>query len=206
MWTTFQFHPGSNSRSLKRGVRHIIVCFHNEWMEVIPNPNPNAMRLRLGKQSVNLCKWSNGLIPHYFLNKWRRRQTMGFWVVGSIPTIHNNKLFRFFPCRTWKILSLVSPGNETAWILTEVRRISGRPAIPPFQGGRVLWGFVWVSYRLTCASGQTDQYPTNSLALTHRKYTVAHNDVTGVKWLKNHNNVYQVALLKRSHIGQLNSG
>ena len=29
-----------------------------------------------------------------------RRQTMGFWVVGSIPTIHNNKLFRFSPCRT----------------------------------------------------------------------------------------------------------
>ena len=23
-----------------------------------------------------------------------------FWVVGSIPTIHNNKLFRFSPCRT----------------------------------------------------------------------------------------------------------
>ena len=27
-------------------------------------------------------------------------RTMGFGVVGSIPTIHNNKLFRFSPCRT----------------------------------------------------------------------------------------------------------
>ena len=29
-------------------------------------------------------------------------------------------------------------------------RISGRPAIPPFQGGgRVLYGLLWVSYCLT---------------------------------------------------------
>ena len=42
-----------------------------------------------------------------------------------------------------------TPGNETAWINNRSARIFGRPAIPPFQGGRVLYGLVWVSYWLT---------------------------------------------------------
>ena len=39
-----------------------------------------------------------------------------------------------------KILSPVSPGNETAfgYIIDRPARISGRPAIPSFQGGSVL--------------------------------------------------------------------
>ena len=45
-------------------------------------------------------------------------RTMGFLVVGSIPAIHNNKLFQAFPVSNLKILSPVSPGIETARILT----------------------------------------------------------------------------------------
>ena len=38
-------------------------------------------------------------------------------------------------------------------------RISGRPAIPPFQGGGVLQGLVWVSYRLTCGKWSNGLIP-----------------------------------------------
>ena len=60
-----------------------------------------VIRLSLGKLLVNLLqvvKRTN--TPTNFLTKGVVGRTMGFWVVGSIPTIHNNKLFRFSPCRT----------------------------------------------------------------------------------------------------------
>ena len=63
---------------------------------------------------------------------------MGFWVVGSIPTstIHN-ELFQIFPWRTWKILSPVYPGNETAWIYWQVRPYIIRPTCyPAVSGGK----------------------------------------------------------------------
>ena len=42
---------------------------------------------------------------------------MGFLGRGFKCHIQHNKTFSgFFPCRTWKILSPVSPGDETAWI------------------------------------------------------------------------------------------
>ena len=58
-----------------------------------------------------------------------------FWVVGSVPTIHNNKLFQTFPESNLKnTLPRVSPGNETAWILT------GPPEYPADQLSRRLRG------------------------------------------------------------------
>ena len=61
---------------------------------------------------------------------------MDFWVVGSIPTIHNNKkTFQIFPMSNSKYTLPVSPRNETAWILT------GPPVYPAdlasrrFRGG-----------------------------------------------------------------------
>ena len=43
-----------------------------------------------------------------------------FWVVGLNPTIHNNKLFQTLPMSNLKKNSPVSPGNETAWMLTDL--------------------------------------------------------------------------------------
>ena len=55
--------------------------------------------------------------------------------MSSNPTIHNSNLFRLSLVELENILSPVSPGNETAWILT------GPPAYPAdllsrrFRGG-----------------------------------------------------------------------
>ena len=74
-------------------------------------------------------------VPTNNLSKWRRRQTMGFLGRGFKSHIHHNKLFQSFPMSNLKKLSPVSPGNETAWILT------GPPEYPAdllsrrFRGG-----------------------------------------------------------------------
>ena len=55
-----------------------------------------VIRLSLGKLWVNqlqVVKRTN--TPLKSLTNGVVGRTMGFWVVGSIPTIHNNKLFRF---------------------------------------------------------------------------------------------------------------
>ena len=60
----------------------------------------NVIRLSLGKLFwLTFCKWSNGLliISHQFLNKWRRRQTMGLLGRGFKSHTHHNKLFQTFP-------------------------------------------------------------------------------------------------------------
>ena len=55
------------------------------------------------------------------------------------PHIHHNKLFQIFPMSNLKnTLPAVYPGNETAWVIDRSARISGRPAVPPFQGGSVI--------------------------------------------------------------------
>ena len=59
-----------------------------------------VIRLSLGKQLVNLLQLSKQTNTLQFLNEWRRRQTMGFWVVGSNSTIHKNKLLPLSPRRT----------------------------------------------------------------------------------------------------------
>ena len=55
-----------------------------------------------------------------------------FGVVGSNPIIHNNKLFQTFPMSNLKntLSSPVSPGKETAWILTRVCRRLFNFALP----------------------------------------------------------------------------
>ena len=87
---------------------------------------------------------------------------IGFWVVGSNPTIHDNKLFHTLLVSNMKnILPGIYTGNETAWIyyknisrtsavsstnlgsilifascvVDTSARTSGRRAISPFQGG-----------------------------------------------------------------------
>ena len=60
-----------------------------------------VIRLSLGKLWVNLVqvvKRTN--TPLITLTNGVVDRPWVFWVVGSIPTIHNNKLFRFSPCRT----------------------------------------------------------------------------------------------------------
>ena len=99
---------------------------------------------------LTFCKWSNALNTTNFLKKWRHRQTMGFWVVGSIPTIHNNKVFRF---------SHVELEKYPPWYPQEMKRLGywQRSAVYPadllsrrFRGGECYTaGLVWVSYRLT---------------------------------------------------------
>ena len=61
---------------------------------------------------------------------------MGFLGRGFKSHIHHNKLFQNFLMSNLKnTLPGVYPGNETAWIIDRSAHISGRPAIPPFQGG-----------------------------------------------------------------------
>ena len=55
----------------------------------------DVIRLSLGKLSVNQLQVVKRTNTPLFLNKWRRRQTMGFWVVGSIPTSTIINFFRF---------------------------------------------------------------------------------------------------------------
>ena len=85
-----------------------------------------VIRVSLGKLSVNqlqvvkrtntpLKSLTNGVVDRLGV----------FWVVGSSPTSTIINFFRLSPCRTWKILSPVCPGKETAWILT------GPPYIRP---------------------------------------------------------------------------
>ena len=84
-----------------------------EWSHVI--------RRSLRKPLVNRLQVVKRIsTPLNFLNNWRRRQTMVFWVVGAIPTIHNKKLFRFSHVELEKYSPRYTryPGNETAWILT----------------------------------------------------------------------------------------
>ena len=60
-----------------------------------------------------------------------------FRVVGSNPTIHNNKLFQAFPIMSNLINTL--PGIPRKRNRVDVDRsacMSGRPAIPTFQGRR----------------------------------------------------------------------
>ena len=107
----------------------------------------SVIRLSLGKLLVNLLQvvkrtntplitLTNGVVD--------RPWVFGSWVRSPPSTIIN---FSDFPpaCRTWKTLSLVSPGNETAWFWVNDRsaRVSGRPAIPPFQGGRSVIRLSW---------------------------------------------------------------
>ena len=57
----------------------------------------------------------------------------------------------FFPIRR-RIKKRTFPGILRKWNrldLDRSARISGQPGIPPFQGGRVLKGLVWVRYWLT---------------------------------------------------------
>ena len=65
------------------------------------NSSTYVARLSLGKLLVNqlqvvkrtntpLINLANGVVDRPWV----------FWVVGSIPTIHKSKLFRFSPCRT----------------------------------------------------------------------------------------------------------
>ena len=61
------------------------------------------------------------------------------WVVGSNSTSTIIKLFQAFShVELEKYSPPVYPGNETAWMIDRSARISGRPAISPFQGGRML--------------------------------------------------------------------
>ena len=62
---------------------------------------------------------------------------MGFYVVGSNTTIHNNnKPLRLSPCLELKnTLSSVYPGNETAWILTRPRVYPADLLYPAASGG-----------------------------------------------------------------------
>ena len=43
------------------------------------------------------CRDTYSVSHLYSPTKWCRRQTMGFWVVGSNPTIHTKKTFSDFP-------------------------------------------------------------------------------------------------------------
>ena len=60
-------------------------------------------------------------------------------VVGLNPTIHNNKLFQTFP----HVVNLKNalpgiPRKRNRLDIDRSARVSSRPGIPPFQGGRVL--------------------------------------------------------------------
>ena len=85
---------------------------------------------------LQVVKWTNTL---YFLNKWRRRQVIGLEVVGSNPNIHQQKKFSIFPMSNLKnVLSDIIPRKWNRLDIDTSARTSGRPSIPPFQGGRVL--------------------------------------------------------------------
>ena len=105
--------------------------------------------LSLGKLLVNLLqvvkRTNTPLIPQQMASS-AGHGFFGSWVQIPRPPY---KLFRTFRMSNLKNTLLVYPGNETSWIIDRSAGISGRPAIPPFQGGRVLLGLVWVSYWLT---------------------------------------------------------
>ena len=121
------------------------------YWQVRPNIRPtcypavsggkSVIRLSLGKLLVNLLQvvkqintslitLTNGVVDRPWV----------FWVVGSITTSTIINFFRLSSCRTWKILSPVSPENEKSWINDRSARISGRPAIPPSQAGESVIG------------------------------------------------------------------
>ena len=56
---------------------------------------------------------------------------MGFFSRGTFSDFPHVELEKYSP---WNIY----PGNENGLDVDRSARISGRPAIPPFQGGRVL--------------------------------------------------------------------
>ena len=90
---------------------------------------------------------------------------MGFWVVGLNPTIHNNIFFRL--SSSISNLKNTLPGVPRKWNRLDIEasaHISGRPAIPPFQGGkrviRLRWGKLLVNLLQVVKRAGT---PTKSL-------------------------------------------
>ena len=63
---------------------------------------------------------------------------MGFWVVGSIPTSTIINFFRFSHGELEKYSPRYSQEMKRLGYIDRSARISGRPAIPPFQGGEML--------------------------------------------------------------------
>ena len=63
---------------------------------------------------------------------------MGFWGVGSNPTIHNTNVFQTFPMSELENTLHGVPRKQNRLDMDISDRISGRPGIPPFQGGEVL--------------------------------------------------------------------
>ena len=63
---------------------------------------------------------------------------MDFWVVGSIPTSAIINIFRFSHGELEKYFPRYTQEIKRLGYIDRSARISGRPAIPPFQGGRVL--------------------------------------------------------------------
>ena len=67
---------------------------------------------------------------------------------GFKSHIYHNKLFQTFPMMSNSKDTLPGIPMKQLKDIEMAARISSRPAIPPFQGGRVLQGLVWVSYIL----------------------------------------------------------
>ena len=94
------------------------------------------IRLSLGKllllfYLLQVVKRTNNTLKNGVVDRSRV-----FWVVGSNPTIHNNKLFQTFPMSNLKSALPGIPRKRNRLDIDKSARISGRPAIiPPFQGG-----------------------------------------------------------------------
>ena len=114
------FPTQSNSESRKHPIYWVHKVKHESTTTYCSRRSKCVIRLSLGKVNwLTFCKWSNGLIPTNSLTNGVVGRTMAF--SGSCVRIPPSTIINFFrlsPCRTWKVLSPASPGNETAWILT----------------------------------------------------------------------------------------
>ena len=98
----------------------------------------SVIRLSLGKLLVNLLqvvKRTNTPLISLTNGVVDRPWVCGSWVRSPHRMIHHNKLFQIFPWRTWKILSPVYPGNETAWVYWQVRPYIRPTCYPAVSGG-----------------------------------------------------------------------
>ena len=93
---------------------------------------------------LTFCKCSNGLIPRVATTTLTNNGVVDrpwfFWVVGSIPTIHNiiMNFSDFLQVEFEKYSPRYTQEMKRLGCIDRSAGMSGRPDIPPFQGERLL--------------------------------------------------------------------
>ena len=98
-----------------------------------------VIRLSLGKLLVDLLQVVKRTNTPPIPQQMASSTDHGFvGVMSSNPTIHNSKLLQTCPMSNLKNALPGIPKKRNRLDIGRSARISGRPTIPPFQGGRVI--------------------------------------------------------------------